>query len=293
MTMKKYKFRIISAPVCTGSPSSGSEFEYSRLVSLGLPEIFPDARFCAPGKLTVDLSGDSESMRQLGMVTATSRYVREMSLEAYALGEIPIVIGGDHSVAMGSLAAAGEYHFPENLALVYIDGHTDINTDKTSTTGFIHGMPIAAAMGLCGEALTIGQNRVNIHGENIHIIGARSIDPPEYGIIQKNNVKLYEAGKISFADMARAAVEGTVGKKLHISLDVDCMSKSEFSSTGYLMDGGMTLSQVIDTLRTVISCGDVQSFELVEYNPTLDPNNTDGKKLLSLLSEVRALLLNK
>ena len=293
MTMKNYKFRIISAPVCTGSPSSGSEFAYSRLISLGLADVFPDARFCSPGKLTIDLSCDSESMRQLGMVTAVSKYVREMSLEAYEQGEIPIVIGGDHSIAMGSLAAAGEYHSPESLGLIYIDGHTDINTDKTSSTGFIHGMPLAAAMGLCGDALTIGKNKVNLYGENTHIIGARSIDPPEYGIISENGVNLYEADKISFADAANAAVDRLNGKKLHVSLDVDCMSKTEFSSTGYLMDGGMTLSQVIDTLKTVFSKGDVRSFELVEYNPTLDPDNIDGKKLIALLSEVRSLFLNK
>lgn len=291
--MKSYKFRIISAPVCTGSPSSGSEFAYSRLISLGLADIFPDARFCKPGKLEIDLSGDSENMRQLGMVTAISQYVREMSLEAYALGEIPIVIGGDHSIAMGSLAAAGEYHSPENLSLIYIDGHTDINTDKTSSTGFIHGMPLAAASGLCCDALTIGKNKINIYGENIHLIGARSIDPPEYDIIRSNNVNLYEAGSIGFNDAAIKAVKASAGKKLHISLDVDCMSKDEFSSTGYLMDGGMTFDQVIEALRTVISRGDVRSFEIVEYNPTLDPDNTDGKKMLRLLGEVRSLFLEK
>lgn len=280
------RFGLIEAAVSCGSPTRGSEGAYDALAGAGLPGILGGAA-CYPMDKLAPCQSWPAGLRHLDTVMAVSRRLRSSLLAALEQGEYPVVIGGDHSCAMGSLAALGEFYGPEELAVVYIDAHADINTEQTSVTGYIHGMDLAAACGLCCDALTVGKNRVNLLGENLHIIGARSVDPPEYGILEQVGAHVYsaEAVREQGLDAVLAQVLPMLAdKRVHISFDVDSLDPEEFSATGYNIPGGLSVAQVERIIREVLDTGRTCSFECVEYNPALD---LDGKDMRILLEVFR------
>lgn len=277
-------YALLEAAISCGSPTRGTELAYDTLQKAGLPELL-GAAACYPMEKLTPCEQYPPNLCHLDTVVAVSRRLRSNLLAALERGQFPVVIGGDHSVAMGSLAALGEFYGAEQVAVVYIDAHTDINTDQTSESAYIHGMDLAAACGLCCEELTVGKNKVNLLGKNLHIIGARSIDPPEYGILAEQGVHVYTA-----EDVRRQGVDGVLarvlpalaGKRVHISFDVDSLDPAEFSATGYNIPAGLSLADVNAILTAVLRTGFVCSFECVEYNPALDPGGQDLTTLLEL-----------
>jgi arginase len=282
------KFALLEAAVSCGSPTRGSEFACDGLINRGLVQVLGDA-VCYPMEKQIPCEIYPPHLRHLDTVMAANRLLRENVLTALDRGQFPVIIGGDHSIAMGSLAALGEHYGAENVAVVYVDAHTDINTDRSSVSGCIHGMDLAAACGLCCDELTVGRNKVNVLGENIHIIGARSIDPPEFGIMEDQGVRLCTAERVMElgADGVLAELLPRLkGKRVHISFDVDSLDPTEFSATGYNIPEGLTMMQAEAIMAGVLATGEVCSFECVEYNPTMDPEGVDGDKLLGLLSRL-------
>ena len=282
------RFALLEAAVSCGSPTRGSEGAYDALVRAGLPGVLGGASCCPMEKLA-PCPVWPDGLRHLDTVMEVNRRLRAGVLAALERGEYPVVIGGDHSCAMGTLAALGEFYGAENLAVVYIDAHADINTEKTSVTGYIHGMDLAAACGLCCGELTVGRNRVNLHGENLHIIGGRSIDPPEYGILEQVGAHLHTAQEVREQGLEAVLDEvlpALSGKRVHISFDVDSLDPAEFSATGYNIPEGLTVAQAERIIRTVQAGGETVCFECVEYNPTMD---RDGKDLATLLDMFRAV----
>lgn len=282
------RFALVEAAVSCGSPTRGSEGAFDALVDAGLAAAFGGARLLPMEKLAPCPRWPA-GLRHLDTVMAVCRRLRANVLDALESGEYPVVIGGDHSCAMGSLAALGEFYGAENLAVVYVDAHTDINTERTSESGCIHGMDLAAACGLCCGALTVGRNRVNLLGENLHIIGARSIDPPEYGIVERVGARLHTAGEVRERGLEWVLGEvlpALEGKRVHISFDVDVLDPAEFTATGYNIPKGLTLAQVERVLSAVLDTGLTVSFECVEYNPAMDPGKRDLNTLMGILKMV-------
>lgn len=289
---EKKQFALIEGAISCGSPTVGSEGAYDALMSGGLGEIFPEAAWF-PMEKAVPCREFPPGLRHLDTVMGVSRRLRANILTALEEDRFPIIIGGDHSIAMGSLAAMGETYGAENLAVVYIDAHADINTEHTSVSGYIHGMDLAAACGLCGPALDVGTQKVNLLGKNIHILGGRSIDPPEYAIMARQAVRFHSAREVHQRGVGAVLEElmpEIQDKRVHISFDVDSLDPSVFSSTGYLLPNGLTLAQVELILRTVLATGRVCGFECVEYNPRLDRTGRDLNTLLRLFRLVREQL---
>ena len=279
-------YALLEAAVSCGSPTRGTEYAYDALVAAGLPALLGGAA-CYPMEKLAPCPHYPPHLLHLDTVMAVSRALRANVLTALERGQYPVVIGGDHSIAMGSLAALGEFYGAENLAVVYIDAHADINTETTSVTGCIHGMDLAAACGLCCDALTVGRQKVNLLGKNLYILGGRSIDPPEYGILADQGARLYTPEELAGDGLGRALSEilpALADKRVHISFDVDSLDPSQFSSTGYLLPNGLTLDQVRAILQAVLRTGRTCSFECVEYNPSLD---RDGRDLATLLDIFR------
>lgn len=278
------KVTLIEAPICKGSPTDGSQYAYRSLTEGGLASCFNDVAL-SPMEPPIAESESVPHMKDVGEVMAVCRELSGRVGGAIREGRLPVVIGGDHSVAIGSIAGAASVVGAENLAVVYIDGHTDINTDKTTLTGFIHGMPLAAAMGLCDERLTVG-NRVNLKGSNTFILGARSVDEGEYPIIASQGVTLYTAETIR-AKGIRVVVEELLRTitvpAIHVSFDVDFLDQEVFPSTGYRMPDGLTLADASEILNACFATGRVCSLDVVEYNPLLDTEGRDREKLFSLL----------
>ncbi len=281
------KFVICEAPVCVGSPTKGSEFAFENLTENGLRKLFGDRavfrRFVGPRTAPSVLC--DKRLHDVETVMLVARQLFDTLSSAFADGYFPITIGGDHSIAISTIAALAHHVGADHTAVIYIDGHADINTEETTLSGFIHGMPLAAAMGLCTDHLAVGTQKVNLLGKNTFIVGARSIDEPEYGIIEQQGVHLYTADEVKRRGTAAVMDEilaKTAGMSVHLCLDVDSIDGEEFPSTGYVMPDGLSFDAVYDLLRRAWQSGDVASFECVEYNPSLDHDGTDREKLMKI-----------
>lgn len=305
--MKSTKYLICEAPLCVGAPTRGSEYALSHMMKGGLAELLESvaefSMFCeelrtVEGKLITkkcdllkyaDPEGTeyAEGLRDAKTVMCVNRAHYSKLMKAHGAGYIPVTVGGDHSIAISTISALGDTVGCENIAVVYVDGHTDVNTEKSSESGYIHGMPLASVMGLCEKSLTVGENPVKVYGKNIYIIGARSIDKGEYPIMEKGGVHLYTAEDVKRrgAEAVLSEVAKAVkGKKVHLSFDVDVIDGEEFPATGYVMPGGLTFETTCGILEAVLNRTEVASLDIVEYNPSLDKDGECFEKMKRIFS---------
>ena len=284
---------LLEAPICAGSPTLGSDQAFRSLTEHGIRAAVNERITLVPMEYPVMKEADPDPrLHSVDEVMAVSNQLYENVKKALSEGSFPVVIGGDHSVAIGSIAGVSSVYGPDELSVVYIDGHTDINTEQSSLTGYIHGMPLAAAMGLCTDRLTVGK-KVNLYGKNTYIIGARSIDEGEYPIIEEQGVHLYTAAEIrkrGISEVVGEVLSSIRTKAIHISFDVDSMDETEFPSTGYRMPDGLILDEVETVIETLFATGRVVSFDCVEYNPTLDESGEDRVKLFEIFSRCQEML---
>lgn len=280
------KYLICEAPVCVGSPTSGTQYAFEQLKKNGLGDLFSEkALFCDfKGKREIPDSKSNEKLKGLSTVMLVNKQNYRNMLDGHLNGLVPVCLGGDHSLAMSSIAALSDITGPNDIAVIYVDGHTDINTVESSLTGYIHGMPLAQALGLCPKELDIGDNKIHLYGENLYIVGARSIDPEEYVICENQGVHLYTADDIkeNGADSVLDEILTDIGdKKIHLSFDVDSIDGSEFPATGYIMPNGLSFECVYGILKKVIDRG-ISSLDVVEYNPLLDTDGECREKLFKI-----------
>lgn len=282
------EYLICEAPVCVGSPTSGTQHAYSYLKNNGLKDLLGEkAVFCDfEGEREIPEGEFNKKLKGLGTVMHINRKNYANMLFGHLNGITPICLGGDHSLAMSSIAALADFTGTGDTAVIYVDGHTDINTVTSSASGYIHGMPLAQALGLCPKELDIGENKIHLYGENLYIIGARSIDPPEYGICKEQGVNLYTADSVKSKGwewITEEVLRSIGNKKIHLSFDVDCIDGSEFPYTGYVMPKGLSYDCVYKILKKVIDYG-ISSMDIVEYNPLLDKAGDGKEKLFKIFN---------
>lgn len=295
MNTLKTIIEIIEAPIFEGSNLQGVELSYSKIKKFHSQptNIFFKDYF---NETSVSPCYDSFGTKNITEVVTKCEKIRENVLNSFEKNHFPIIIGGDHSSAMGSITATSEFYGIDDLAVIYIDGHCDINTEETSVTHNIHGMPLASLIGLCNNDLQVGKLKRKVIGRNIFIIGSRSIDEPEYKIINENNVHLYTNNQISKVNLSNVFSElknNISRKKVHISFDVDVLDPSVLSSTGYIMSNGISLELAKEIIAFAFENFDVVSFDLVEYNPLLDKDEKDIHIVLEILDFVEKILAKK
>lgn len=278
---------LIEAPLFEGSPTNGTELVFDVISSVDHFKNLSVQKYVE--KIDLNVEKDSFGTKNIKAVMTKCESIRLSIANSLRDNHFPIVVGGDHSVAMSSIAADSEMFGINNLAVIYIDGHCDINTEETSTSHNIHGMPLASSLGLCHKALQVGPLKQKIFGNNLFILGARSIDEPEFNIIEDNKVNLYKNSEITnetlpsiFKDLQKSIGH----KKVHISFDVDALDPSVLSSTGYVMPNGLSLEVVKNIIDFAFKNFDVISFDIVEYNPLLDKEKRDLKVVLDILDLV-------
>ena len=195
---------------------------------------------------------------------------------------------------MGSIAGASK-HFGNNLAVIWIDAHGDINTHDTSPSGNIHGMPLAASMGYGYEKLTsIFFNEVKIKPENVFILACRDLDKGEIELINKLKMNVWTTEQINkegtskvINDLLTLIKEKNI-KNIHLSYDIDCLDPDYVPGTGTPVNDGLTYSQGKELLEAILGTNLVKSMDFVEYNPMLDKNNKTKEtcfELLNLISD--------
>ena len=193
----------------------------------------------------------------------------------------PLLLGGDHSLAAGSVSGVAEFYRRkgEKIGVVWIDAHSDINTPDTSPSGNVHGMPLAALLGMGPDALTkISGDAPKILAENTVLIGVREIDAAERENIRRAGIAVYtmrdidERGMRTVMEEAlRAAGRGTAG--YHVSIDMDWIDPEDAPGVGTPVRGGATYREAHLAMEIIADHGRLLSFEIVEVNPVIDEHN--------------------
>ena len=203
---------------------------------------------------------------------------RDAVSAAQGEGAFPVTLGGDHALGLGTVAGTAQHYSPEELSLVWVDAHTDINTENSSLSGNIHGMPIAALLGLCGQELSsVCGGLPVLRPENVHIIFARDIDPAEERIIAEQGVHLYRMSEIKEQGLS-AVLHRLLGNITtpfcHVSWDVDSLDASFIPATGLPIPDGPDPKAVTDVLLALAASGKMVALDCVEYNPARDSDGS-------------------
>jgi arginase len=214
-------------------------------------------------------------------------------LKALAPDIFPIVLGGDHSISMGSVAGVA-HGSKERTGLIWIDAHTDINTPDTSPSGNIHGMPIAHLLGYGDERLlNIWGGGAVVRPEDIVFIGIRSVDDKERGILKELGIRVYTMKDIDKRGLGDI-VEQTImqlhhTKRVHVSFDADVLDPAVAPGVGTPVPGGLSYREAHLLMELLADAKVVSSLDLVEVNPILDIQN----KTAQIMVEMTASLLGK
>jgi arginase len=220
-------------------------------------------------------------LKYLDEIIKTSRLLAEKVERVLDNGDFPICLGGDHSMALGTISGIASFCKKRKLRLgvIWIDAHSDMNTDETSPTGNIHGMPLAALMGLgCDELVNLLGFSPKLYPENCVLIGIRSIDEAEKVNIKKLKVPIYTMNDIDKIGIHRiiAKVLKQFREKvdhIHISFDVDSVDPSVAPGVGTPIPGGLSYREAHLLMETIAECGCMSSLEIAEVNPILDHKN--------------------
>lgn len=203
-------------------------------------------------------------------------------------GNFPFVMGGDHSLGLGSIAGSSRYF--ENMGVIWIDAHGDINTHETSPSGNVHGMPLAAAMGIGHEKLVdLYYKGVKVRPENVFIIGARDLDKGEIELARKLDLNLWTTKRIkdegvekSISDVMQRIKDRGI-KHCHLSFDIDCLDKTLVPGTGTPVAEGLDLHEVQYILKAFMESKYITSMDFVELNTVLDKNDITADRTIGLI----------
>jgi arginase len=274
---------IVGAPLDLGQGRRGVDMGPSAIRYAGLEERLSSfgCQVVDRGNVTTPepeaLAVRDERARFLPEILEACSRLGAIVAEVVADGAVPLVLGGDHSVALGTLAglraAAGE---PGGV--IWIDAHGDLNTPDSSPSGNVHGMPLAAALGVAGDRFAhSGLSLPAVDADRVVLVGVRSLDPAERALIRERGIRaitMTEIDRIGIEAAMREAIDRASGSGfVHISLDLDALDPEIAPGVGTPVKGGLTYREAHLACEDLAEAGVVGSFELVEVNPILDREN--------------------
>ncbi|SRR6266567_790390 len=234
---------------------------------------------------------EGEKLKYLTEVYATCAQLAVQVEQIVDAGELPITIGGDHSIAIGSLAGIAKAFRKRNetIGLIYFDAHADMNTPETTPSGNIHGMPLAVLLGFgAPELVNIGGFAPKFDPALCAHVGARDIDPGERELIRQLGIRFFtmreidERGLSACMDEAIAIAEkGTTG--FAVTFDVDVLDPGDAPGSGTLVRGGLSYREAHLAMEKVAETEKMRSLEVVEINTALDVNNRTAQLGVELI----------
>ena len=234
-----------------------------------------------------------DGYRHLDEVVAWNRAVMEALSAEFRAGRMPILLGGDHCLAIGSLSAVARHcrESGRKLRVLWLDAHSDFNTHEVTPSGNIHGMPVACACGLGPDVLTgLGGHVPAMRPDQIRQIGIRSVDPPEKKLIQQYGLDVYDMRYIDEVGMKRtmeAALDGVDDDThLHVSFDVDFLDPSIAPGVGTTVPGGPNYREAQLVMEMIADCGRMGSLDIMELNPALDSHNRTAELAVDLVESL-------
>jgi arginase len=294
------KIRVLGVPLDLGQSRRGVDMGPSAVRVAGL-----EAKLEALGHVVEDGGNVSvplaetkkpgqQTAKYLDEITKICQKHADLVLKSLEEGRVPISLGGDHSMAAGTVSGVAEYYRRQNqkIGLLWIDAHSDINTPDSSPSGNVHGMPLAALMGLAPlELANLYDFTPKIAPDNCVIVGVRDIDSAEKENIRKSGIHVFtmrdidERGMRAVMEEAlRLAGRNTVG--YHVSLDMDWIDPEDAPGVGTPVWGGATYREAHLAMEIIADHGRMLSFEIVEVNPVLDERNQTAELAVELALSV-------
>ncbi len=234
-----------------------------------------------------------DGYRHLDEVVAWNRAVFEASTRELQAGRMPILLGGDHCLAMGSIAAVAAHcrATGRKLRVLWLDAHADFNTRDITPSGNLHGMPVACLCGLGPAPLTgLGGHVPAITPDQMRQIGIRSVDPGEKRLVKEYGLDIYDMRYIDEVGMRRTLEEALEGvdadTHLHVSFDVDMLDPAIAPGTGTRVPGGVNYREAQLIMEMVADTGQLGSLDLVEVNPALDRRNATARLAVDLVESL-------
>ena len=289
---------IIGVPLDLGGGRRGVDMGPSALRIAGLGERLAALGYAVvdKGDLTVPIPetqrpGD-ERKRYIRDIARVCNRLYQTAYAALEAGAVPLVLGGDHSVAAGSVAASAAYARQRgaSIGLIWVDAHGDMNTPASSASGNVHGMPLAALLGAEPlELASIGGFSPKVDPEHTVLVGVRNLDEREKLRVRESGVHVFTMKDIDRAGVAAVAEQaillagrGTAG--IHVSFDLDACDPSVAPGVGTPVKGGLDYREAHMVMEMIADSGLLKALDIVEVNPTLDvQNNTAvlGAELVS------------
>jgi len=290
------KIRIIGVPLDLGQSRRGVDMGPSAVRVAGLESKLEALGYVVEDKGNVPValaetesSGDPNA-KYLKEIAETCSKEADLVIQTLEAGKIPLVLGGDHSIAAGTVSGVAEFYrrAKQRIGLLWIDAHADINTPESSPSGNVHGMPLGAIMGLFPGPLTDMYGFCpKVKADNVVLVGIRDVDHIERENIQKAGVHAFtmrdidERGmRVVMEEALRLAGRNTVG--YHVSLDMDWIDPEDAPGVGTPVWGGATYREGHLAMEIIADHGRLLSFEIVEVNPVLDERNQTAELAVEL-----------
>jgi arginase len=287
------KLAVIGAALDLGQGRRGVDMGPSAIRYAGL-----DARVADLGYEYVDLGNVEaavaeatdvvdEHARFLPQIKETCQRIAQLVTRTTREGRVPLVLGGDHSVVLGTLSGLRDAHGPGGA--IWLDAHGDLNSPDTSPSGNVHGMVLAAALGLAGERFREdGWGLPALAPGRVALVGVRSLDDGERKLLQDSDVRVF-----TMSDVDRLGVERAIRESLthvagpgfvHVSLDMDVIDPEVAPGVGTPVRGGLNYREAHLALELIAESGLLSSLDVVEVNPILDRENQTGRLAVELVA---------
>lgn len=286
------KLSILGAPLDLGAARRGVDMGPSAIRYAGVAERLEglgiDVTDC--GNVMAELpevaSVLDEKARYLPAILATCAQIARGVASIAEEGRMPLVFGGDHSIAMGTLAGLKQV-FGDG-GVLWVDAHGDLNRPETSPTGNVHGMPLAAALGACGFSLDGFVPPPWIDARRTALVGIRALDPGEKRLVQQKGLRVFTVADIDrrgMAEVMQEAIEVVRGPGfVHLSLDLDVCDPEIAPGVGTPIRGGLSYREAHLAMELLSEAGILRSLEVVEVNPILDHADETGLLAVELIA---------
>jgi arginase len=289
---------LIGAPTDVGASVLGASMGPDALRIAGIARALRERGFAVrdignlagPGN---PQDAPSEGFRHLAEVVAWNQAVFAATHAAREAGELPLLMGGDHCLAIGSISAVARHCRArgKRLKVLWFDAHADANTPDTTPSGNLHGMPVACLLGQGPQVLTqLAGSGPALHAGEIAQVGVRSVDPNEKRFVGEHGIEVFDMRTIDELGM-RAVMQAALkdvdrDTHLHVSFDMDCLDPSVAPGVGTAVRGGPTYRETQLCMEMLADSGALGSADLVELNPALDVRNQTAELAVDLLESL-------
>jgi arginase len=282
---------IIGVPLDLGGARRGVDMGPSAFRIAGLGDRIAELGYVVsdqgdlPSPIPETQTAIDPTKKYINEIAQVCRSLYDVALRSHEAGSLPLVLGGDHSLAAGSVAASAEYvrkltSYP--LGLIWLDAHGDMNTPQTTTTGNVHGMPLAALLGQEPAELSSIGSSPSVSPKHTVLVGIRNLDEKEKSKIRASGVHIFTMKDIDREGIARIAEraieiasQGTGG--IHVSFDLDACDPLHAPGVGTPVRGGLNYREAHMVMELVADSQRLVALDLVEVNPTLDIRNTTAE----------------